>query len=772
MVDPCIAHAKVAKEPVAPRSLIRVAYDTGWGIRAIAILFVLLGVVYNLATPPFEAPDETSHFVYVKRLADGEGLPPLHLSDHDVAQGEMHQPPLYYALGALLVSGLDTGTPDTAFALNPYAALGEPHAPGNKNVVLHNGAEPPGTRGVTWAVHLLRGLSTLLATATVLLTYHMARRLAPGRPAVALGATALVAFNPQFLFISAAVSNDPLATMLATATLYQAVRIADGEMPSTTAPWLIGLSAGLAMLAKVNAGAVLGLIPLGYLGAYLHRPPDQRRAWRQLVGPVVLGTSVALLVGGWWYVRNAVRFGDPLTMRTLRNVFGIYDEPLSLTETFRVMRESLVSFWGVFGWMNVLADEAYYVFVRLLTAMGVGGLLLAAMWLLWHRHRDRLQRWHTVGLVAIWVSVLLLSYAQFTRSIAGPQGRLLFPAISGIAFFLCLGLCSWVPARYNGALVGSIVGVLLVVAASAPFRYIAPTYAAPRRVALEDAPTDMRDLGISFGDDLFLLGYDMDSPCVVAGEALHLRLYWVATSQIEKNLTMSLRVYGRQGELIGQMDTYPAMGALPTRAWVPGEVVFDEYTIPISGNAITPVAARVRLGVYHGEDMVHLAAVDAQQQDIGTGPEIARVRVASEDLPDYRPDHPLDVNLGDRVRFMGYDLTSAKDAQAVSLTLYWQRIGPVDGDWTVFAHVLDGEGELVTQMDEQPLSGDYPTSFWQLGEVIQDVHTMDMPDELPPGEYAVRVGLYRLETGERLPVVGADPGVNYVTIGPLTVEPR
>ena len=63
--------------------------------------------------------------------------------------------------------------------------------------------------------------------------------------------------------------------------------------------------------------------------------------------------------------------------------------------------------------------------------------------------------------------------------------------------------------------------------------------------------------------------------------------------------------------------------------------------------------------------------------------------------------------------------------------------------------------------DGPPLGGDYPTSWWEAGETIVDMHSLDLNRvgvtlPLEPGRHRLLVGLYRLDTGERLPAVGLD----------------
>ncbi len=112
--------------------------------------------------------------------------------------------------------------------------------------------------------------------------------------------------------------------------------------------------------------------------------------------------------------------------------------------------------------------------------------------------------------------------------------------------------------------------------------------------------------------------------------------------------------------------------------------------------------------------------------------------------------HPLNYRLGDAIRLVGYDLT--QDDGAARLTLYWQSDAPLEHDYTVFVHILDDDGNLAAQRDNMPQDGDRPTTGWEVGELIEDLHTVPLPPDLPPGRYQVVIGLYLWQTGERLPV--------------------
>jgi hypothetical protein len=111
---------------------------------------------------------------------------------------------------------------------------------------------------------------------------------------------------------------------------------------------------------------------------------------------------------------------------------------------------------------------------------------------------------------------------------------------------------------------------------------------------------------------------------------------------------------------------------------------------------------------------------------------------------------------------------TATAADAVTVTLFWQPDRAVHRDWKVFVHLVDAGGATVAQHDGVPGDGLRWTDGWRAGEVVEDAHRIALPESLPPGRYAVRVGLYDERTGERSPVTDpAAPGatVDAVTLG-------
>jgi len=116
--------------------------------------------------------------------------------------------------------------------------------------------------------------------------------------------------------------------------------------------------------------------------------------------------------------------------------------------------------------------------------------------------------------------------------------------------------------------------------------------------------------------------------------------------------------------------------------------------------------------------------------------------------------HPLPATLGNQIQFLGYDLdpVSIKPGQTLHLALYWQALAEMDESYTVFTHLLDKENRIWGQKDNVPVEGTLPTCCWTKDEIITDEYEILLQPDAPPGQYVIEIGMYQLETGQRLEV--------------------
>jgi mannosyltransferase len=139
--------------------------------------------------------------------------------------------------------------------------------------------------------------------------------------------------------------------------------------------------------------------------------------------------------------------------------------------------------------------------------------------------------------------------------------------------------------------------------------------------------------------------------------------------------------------------------------------------------------------------------------------------------------YPLRTDLGDRVRLLGYALSAEKVApgETLLLTLYWQALAPMEESYTVFTHLLDAGQQIQAQMDSEPQGGGLPTNRWTVGQIVQDNYALTVAAGASPGPHVLEVGMYLLETLERLPVRDPATGTSLgdrVLLGTVEVVER
>ena len=106
------------------------------------------------------------------------------------------------------------------------------------------------------------------------------------------------------------------------------------------------------------------------------------------------------------------------------------------------------------------------------------------------------------------------------------------------------------------------------------------------------------------------------------------------------------------------------------------------------------------------------------------------------------------------------------------LQLGWKVARPPTTDYSVSVQLLDEEGRLCAQQDSMPGGGYMPMTEWPTGQLITDTRGVQLPSDLPPGDYTLAVAVYDWETGERLPVraSGQPEPKNLGVLGVLRVD--
>ncbi|GIK42517.1 MAG: hypothetical protein BroJett011_63500 [Chloroflexota bacterium] len=98
------------------------------------------------------------------------------------------------------------------------------------------------------------------------------------------------------------------------------------------------------------------------------------------------------------------------------------------------------------------------------------------------------------------------------------------------------------------------------------------------------------------------------------------------------------------------------------------------------------------------------------------------------------------------------------------IELHWQTQAAFDEDYHVFIHLVGQDGQLAAQADGQPVLWTRPTTTWAVGETIVDRYGLWLPSQTAPGQYQLRVGLYRPTDGRRLRLTTGEEWVKFTVL--------
>ena len=277
------------------------------------------------------------------------------------------------------------------------------------------------------------------------------------------------------------------------------------------------------------------------------------------------------------------------------------------------------------------------------------------------------------------------------------------------------------------------------------------------QVTMPAAPPSPAQLPIEHRQHLNLdksvrfLGHSGGEGPLAPGDLLSVSLFWQARRDLDEELIAFVQLLDGEGRLVAGWEAPPGAG-YPSSRWRAGDLLHTQAALRLPA---TLADGRYTLiaGLFRAVDKARLQA--GRRDHITLAP--VRVVGRPHDSTPPTPTHRLQANFGHKISLVGYDLVVSspvpRPSSAITLTLYWRAEALMDIPYTVFVHLLDGEGRFRGQDDRPPASGALPTTGWLPGEYVADEHQVRISAEAAPGPHLLEVGLYDPATGERLPLL-------------------
>ncbi|MBV9809451.1 MAG: DUF2142 domain-containing protein [Solirubrobacterales bacterium] len=463
------------------------------------VTVTVVGIVWALLVPPWQTPDETSHYAYAEGLAENFRLPPSGAAEPPPAPppGSTDQVIADNAVGASRGAFYPQSAPPewnsavwTAYRATKRARLapsrsdrgGANSAAGNPPLYYlyadlgyffnHGGA-------AFGRLYTMRLWGVLLVALNALAGWLLAGEILDRRRLPQLACGGVAGLLPMETFMGASVNPDALLVPLWTLAFWLGARVIVRGAPIRDVVAVCAVAAA-AVLTKYTSYALVPAVAFCVLVGWLRRPPEQRpRALRQLA---LASLAFLVLFLGWVELAatsglsaiNTLAAGPgpaPFKLgQFLSYVWQFYLPRLPWMSRFRLTPDlGVYDVWvregtGVFGWLTVSLPEWVY------TAAGVigGAIGLAVLWFV-ATLRSRTALWllgfSAIALIALMVGLHVTEYRSVINAQpAVLQGRYLLPVIGLLG--LAVGLViSRLPERIRPGACGAVLLLLLALQA-------------------------------------------------------------------------------------------------------------------------------------------------------------------------------------------------------------------------------------------------------------------------------------------------------------------
>lgn len=388
-----------------------------WVLSVLLAVYIILTSLLIINIPINGAPDEAAHVQYVHHLAATGTLPVFIPLGSNYPGYEFHQPPLYYLLCVPL-----------------WKATGA---------------------GVQY--YMCRLVSLLCGALTLVLLWRAVVALFPNDSRLPIITTGFAALWPLHQGVGASAANGALSCLFCSVVFYTIARASQRQWKMSDS-LLAGLFVGCGILTATSSLVML-FVATGAAWYFVSRDNTQGSNDSPVYAAAAV-VGVALLISGWWLMRNQRLYGDALALGIFNQAFSKSNPgPAQFLTAFPLatyLRAFLTilfcTTWGIFGGPETankmlnpfgthgprpeaLPGLLFGLACIIATVLVIWGLVrLMKSWQSQPASTLAALRWWGIGFILV-----LLSFVQFNLHYYQAQARYLHPALLPMAVAFGLG---------------------------------------------------------------------------------------------------------------------------------------------------------------------------------------------------------------------------------------------------------------------------------------------------------------------------------------------
>ncbi len=288
----------------------------------------------------------------------------------------------------------------------------------------------------------------------------------------------------------------------------------------------------------------------------------------------------------------------------------------------------------------------------------------------------------------------------------------------------------------------------------------------PGPLVLDHIPEHRYPLNVVFNDSILLAGLHIPENTVSADikGGLPITLYWQGLKEIPKDFNISIRVVDRDGTIWGQVDRLPLGGIFRMPAWVPGQVIRDEYLLNLDP-AMPPDIYTFDIILYdfetgHIADQVHQVGainITSAKKSINLT-DLGHLSSPQAVVYQGRAEHSPKLRLAG---YTAYQIASDSIVQSSvpdrllpgqkkTIKLYWQvtpnknifalnRPTSLSHDYSASIVARHANGQKVNLISKFIGPAHYRTDQWPPETILASSYIFSFPPDVPEGEYSLSV---------------------------------